>query len=288
MRPPPATVMVSTSPGDTVRVPVAKPAPPPRLPGQPAAPPPPHAFIVTVVQPGGTVNVDWPALVKACEPGVQVVQTPAAQRPPIPHGLPSGRFMAVSVQVGTPVAQDNAPTLHSLVGVQAAPSLQATHWAVGLQTLPGPQLVPGATVPVWLHTPMPVAQLSVPVRQGLGLQGAPMVQAMHAPLPLQTPPSHAVPPFDEPARWQTGAPVAQLMTPVSQGLGRAQLWPGLQATQLPAPEHTPPSHGTPASTGAAGTQPGAEPVQVVTPRWHDSGRAQGAPGVHGWQAPPTQ
>jgi hypothetical protein len=76
---------------------------------------------VTVPQPAGTVNVDCPALVTACEPGMQVVQIPAAHRPPVPHGVPSGLFAAVAVQVGTPVAQANAPTLQSFAGVHDAP-----------------------------------------------------------------------------------------------------------------------------------------------------------------------
>lgn len=94
------------------------------------------------------MNVDCPALVTACEPGMQVVHTPAAHTPPAPHGVPSGLFAAVAVQLGTPVVHDKEPTLQSLVGVHAAPCVHAMHWAVGLQTLPAPHVVPGATVPV--------------------------------------------------------------------------------------------------------------------------------------------
>ncbi len=104
--------------------------------------------MVTVPQPGGTVKLEFPALAKACEPGVHVVQTPAAHRPPLWHGVPSGTFAVVAVQVGTPVPQASAPTLHSLTGVHAAPCVHAMHCAVGLQTLPAPQLVPAASVPV--------------------------------------------------------------------------------------------------------------------------------------------
>ncbi len=135
---------------------------------------------------------------------------------------------------------------------------------------------------------MPVAQLSVPVRHGLGEQAAPGLHATQAPLPLHTPPSHGEPPLVGPASWQRGAPVVQLMTPFSHRLARAHGCPGAHEAQVPVPEQTPPSHGTPASTTPDAMHPGALPVHVVTPRWHELASAHGAPGVHGWQVLPTQ
>jgi hypothetical protein len=56
--------------------------------------------------------------------------------------------------------------------LQAAPFAHATH-VPALHTIPEPQLVPFATLPVEVHTEAPVAHDVVPVRQTfpLGVHG---------------------------------------------------------------------------------------------------------------------
>lgn len=45
----------------------------------------------------------------------------------VPQLVPAARLVFLSVQFGVPVEQASAPAWHLFVGVQAAPSTQATH-----------------------------------------------------------------------------------------------------------------------------------------------------------------
>jgi hypothetical protein len=121
-----------------------------------------------------------------------------------------------------------------LAGVQVPPLLQAAQ-VPALQTIPVPQVVPAALLPLSTQTDEPVAQDVAPVLHALvGWQVVPAVQVTHIPV-RQT----RLDPQVIPSGWfvvvsaQTAAPVSQASVPLWQGLAGGQLAPAVQAAQVP-------------------------------------------------------
>jgi hypothetical protein len=109
------------------------------------------------------------------------VETPL-QKLPSSQLVPVETLMPVSVQTGTPVAQEMLPTWQGLVGAQPSPPLQETQ-VPALHTMLLPQLVPSGALPVSEQVDAPVAQEVRPEWQGLaGVQAAPAVQATQEPV----------------------------------------------------------------------------------------------------------
>jgi hypothetical protein len=70
----------------------------------------------------------WHALVGAHEaPCVHAMHAPALHTSLLPHVVPLGAGVIVSVQTATPVEQSVLPTSHALVGTHDAPFVQAVH-----------------------------------------------------------------------------------------------------------------------------------------------------------------
>ena len=90
------------------------------------------------------------------------VSTPSVHDCAAPHSVPTG-LLPLSTQTEDPVAQEVLPSLQGLVGEQVIPAVQETQLPV-LHTRFVPQLLPSATsVPLSVHTDVPVLQLSVPL-----------------------------------------------------------------------------------------------------------------------------
>jgi len=98
-------------------------------------------------------------------------------------------LLPLSMQVGTPVLHEVMPTLQMLgLFVHDTPAVQGRQLPALLQTMLGPQAVPGASCVLLLQTIVPVPQLVTPLKHGLGLpvQLWPAVQEPQLPLPSQT------------------------------------------------------------------------------------------------------
>jgi hypothetical protein len=180
----------------------------------------------------------------------------------------------VSVQAGTPVAQETTPFLHGLDGWQLAFGVQAPQ-VPPLQNIvepvAGPQLVPSATlVPRSVHTGAPLEQTIAPLWQALlGLQAVPAVHAAQAALLLQTiPVPHMLPTgLLVVLSTHTDVPVAHEVTPTLQGLGLPPqpVNPGVQLTHVPALQKKfAVPHGLPFAIAVPVS------VQVAAPVAHDS------------------
>lgn len=97
-------------------------------------------------------------------PSVHEPQVPALHTLFVPHEVP-GETLPVSVQTMEPVEHDVVPVLHMFVGWQVVPLVQATQLPA-LQTLLVPHDVPFVTLPLSVHTDVPLWQVVVPVLQG--------------------------------------------------------------------------------------------------------------------------
>ena len=246
----------------------------------------------------------WQALAGVqATPVVQATQAPAASQTfPPPHGVPGAAKVLVSVQVGAPVAQLEAPTWQALAGVQARPAWQGMQRPFAPQMPGAPPaalqvLEPGSTgvpppqvgVGVQVSVPLPAA------RQVLaGEQTPPAAQAVQAPVASQTlsPPQGVPVARSAPVSVQVCAPVVQLVTPAWQALAGVQARPSRQATQAPDPLQTPGcpealQESVPAGTGVPPPQVSAG-VQVSVPvpgvRQVLAGE-QAAPSAQATQAP---
>ena len=92
-------------------------------------------------------------------PAVQALHVPALQTMLVPHAVPFGAGLLVSVHVGEPVEHEVAPRSQGLAGVHEAPVGQAEH-APPWHTIPVPHGVPfGAGLPVGAQADTPFAQV---------------------------------------------------------------------------------------------------------------------------------
>jgi hypothetical protein len=205
-----------------------------------------------------------------------------------------GALLAPSVQVIAPVEHDVVPLLHAFaLVVHGWLGLHETQAPAPSQTLPTPQLVPGAVLVV---PSMQVVMLPLHVvfpclhAVGLPVQVWFAVQMPQNPLPSQVgPPGHGVVlDFGVPST-QTDAPVSHAVTPLRQTDGLlVQVVPAVHGTQVPVPLQTwlvP--QDVPAGVLPESRQTGAPVLQSMTPVLH------GAPGFmlhalpasHATQAP---
>jgi hypothetical protein len=139
----------------------------------------------------------------------------------VPHDVPPGAAAPVSTQVDRPPAHDVVPRWHApAAGVQAAPSLHATH-APALQNFPDAHASPsGALLPLSTQTLTPVVHEVLPTWHALadGTHATFALHAWHAPA-LQTRSTPQLLPSltFAPASLQTGAPDEQSVFPWWQG-----------------------------------------------------------------------
>jgi hypothetical protein len=110
-------------------------------------------------------------------PWAHALQTPLSQTSPVPHELPFGRTVPVSVHEETLPVQSSEPTWQTFVGVHGAPAVHARQVPLS-QALPVPHGAPlAAGLPVSLQTAWPEAQSSVPVwHTSTGVHAAPASQ----------------------------------------------------------------------------------------------------------------
>lgn len=146
-------------------------------------------------------------------PGIHATQLPAALHTPPLHAVPTGSGL-VALQTGDPVVHEIVPEWQAVAGVQAMPVVHALHVPLALQT-PPVHAVPAGELPLAVQTGAPVVHEMVPVWQAVGgVHAIPLVQVLHIPLPLQTPPEQAVPAGALPLELHTGAPLEQSSVPV--------------------------------------------------------------------------
>ena len=93
----------------------------------------------------------------------------------------------------------------------------------------------GAVIPLSLQTAAPFAQLTAPSRQAAGEHAIPSAQATQTPALHTLPAPHPllVPSATLPTSLHCGAPIAQEVVAVLQGVAVVQELPSLQATQVP-------------------------------------------------------
>ena len=116
---------------------------------------------------------------------VHATHTPALQTWFVPHEVPLGAALPVSVHVATPPLHDVDPVWQRLAGTQDAPGEHALHEPL-LQYMFVPHDVPFGSLPAAAHTLVPVLHVVVCFRHDpAGVQSVPVVQATHAPA-LQT------------------------------------------------------------------------------------------------------
>ena len=161
----------------------------------------------------------WQGLVGAqAAPAAHGTQLPPLQTRPSPQLAPPGASPEAT-QTGAPVRQLVCPVLQGSAGVQVAPSTQATHAPLALQTMPVPHDAPAdRTLPVSLHRGAPPVHSSAPSWQGFaGTHAAPVAHAAQSP-PRQTMPDpHALPFGALSPDTQLGVPLAQSIVPRRQG-----------------------------------------------------------------------
>jgi hypothetical protein len=124
-------------------------------------------------------------------PEVQGTHAPLPlQTWPEPQGVPGPAGLPVSVHVLPPPEHVSVPLSHALpVGTHGLPFAHAAQSPLLSQYEPGapPQGVPGAALPIDVHTGAPVVQTTEESLHEPGvLQSMPAVQATQPPLPLQT------------------------------------------------------------------------------------------------------
>jgi hypothetical protein len=149
-------------------------------------------------------------------------QTPARQTPlgtELVEQLESSGALPLGLQVGTPLAQERAPSWHgSALGEQAPPARQVPQ--APLKQTPFGWLAQGvplaSALPVSLQVLAPVMQLVTPAWQSLaGVQRAPAEQAVQAPAWQKKPVPQPVPSSSATlVSAQTWTPVLQTVTPV--------------------------------------------------------------------------
>jgi hypothetical protein len=234
----------------------------------------------------------WHALVGVQgDPAEHGLQAPSSHTSLVPHAVPLGAGLPVSVHTGRPVEQPVVPRWHVLFGVQVAPTVHAPHAPLS-QTSLVPHVVPLAAL-FWVsvHTGAPVVQSVVPVWQALaGVHVAPCVHALHAP-PLHT----ALVPHDVPlaallpVSVHDGVPIEHARVPVWQALVGVHDAPVVHALHVPLSQTRLVPHGVPFATLACVSLHTGSPVEQPTaPTWQGLTGAHAAPAVHAPQLPSSQ
>jgi hypothetical protein len=233
---------------------------------------------------GVTVGVGhWPFALQTAA----AVVLPFVHVGPAPHGVP-GDLLPVSTHADMPVAQDVAPLLQTLAGVQVLP------WVHGEQVpFRQKRLVPHGrpfetAAPVSLQTGAPLAQESVPLWHLLaGVHVSPLRQATQTPALLQTwfvP--HEAPGALLAFAMQADVPVSHAVVPSLQGSVGWQVTPAVHETHEPVrqtwfvPQEVP-------SFAALfeSVHVGVPDMQLSVPVWHGLAGLHSDPEVHAPQAP---
>jgi len=218
---------------------------------------------------------------------VQATHAPDKQTRFVPQPVPSWTDALVSVQVAVPAEQSSVPTWQGLVGTQGDPELHALHSPL-LHTIPVPQALPLAALPLSMHTACPVLHEVCPTRQGAPVtsQVAPALQVRHVPwwqtlsVPHFAPSSRGVP-----RSVHTGTPPVHESVPWWHALVGTQPAPALQGTHWPT-EHTwPDPQGVPSSALPDSTHVDTPVAQLVWPSLHASLRSQATPSTQVEQPP---
>jgi hypothetical protein len=199
-------------------------------------------------------------------PLLHVTQLPPLHTRLLPHVVPFEALVPRSVHIGEPEEHDWLPLWQGLLGgVHVVPEVQETQLPA-LQTRLLPHDVPFETVPVIMHTELPLLHTVLPVWHMLpfGVQALPAVQGLQLP-PLHTRFVPQLVPFARllPVSVQLGVPDEQLSEPVWQGaVDGVQLVPAEHAMHWPALHTMLVPHDEPL---------GAFPLcmQVATPVEHD-------------------
>ena len=167
---------------------------------------------------------------------MQPTHTPLLHTMLVPQALPFATFPA-AWHTGVPVVQTVIPVRQGWpVTVQLAPVAQIPHVPVALHTRLSPQDVPAARfVFVSVHCGVPVEHTSVPAWQGfVGAQVAPAWQVTQSPVWQTMLVPQDVPFGRSPISVHSGAPVAQLISPLRQGFSvRVHAPPAVQEAQAP-------------------------------------------------------
>jgi hypothetical protein len=200
-------------------------------------------------------------------PSLHGMQLPLLHTWPEPQALPFAT-LAISTQTEVPLAHEVLPVLHGLLGVQVVLAVQALHCPLA-QTMLAPQEAPaGRSLPVSLHSAIPLVQDMVPVWHLLaGVQTIPAMHWTQLPSPQTFPLPQAVPLGALPAGMQTGAPEAHSVLPSLQGSLVSHICPAAQAAHWPLALQTMLApHDPPAATGVfASLHRGCPPVQSRVP-----------------------
>jgi hypothetical protein len=116
-------------------------------------------------------------------PCMHAVQLAPLQTMSVPHAVPAGTFVPVSVHVGAAPEQTSVPVWHLFVGVHAPPAWQVAH-VPAWQTIPVPHELPFGLLSLSVQTGAPVVQTMLPTRQGRPVtsQAIPSGQASQLPL----------------------------------------------------------------------------------------------------------
>ena len=123
--------------------------------------------------------------------GVQVPVAHAMHVPvglqtmPVPQGVPPALFV-LSTHAWEPVAHENVPFLHMLVGWQAMLIVHVPQVPAPSHTMLVPHAVPGPLLVLSVHTGAPVAQDMVPFLQPFEGWHVPVAQATHVAALVQT------------------------------------------------------------------------------------------------------
>ena len=221
-------------------------------------------------------------------PDEHVVHDPLSQTSPVPHDVPLLTGVPVSVHTATPVEQSVVPVSHGLAGVHAAFWVQAAHVPLSHTSLV-PQVVPlAALVPVSVHTAVPVEQSVVPAWHGLaGVQVAPCVHALHAPLLHTSLVPHDVPLAAlVPVSVHTGTPVVHEVNPTWHGLVGVQVDPPAHALHAPLSQTSLVPHTVPfGACVPVSVHVGVLPEQSRVPVSHALAGVHGDESAHALQTP---
>jgi len=209
----------------------------------------------------------------------------------VPQAVPAER-LPKSWQTGAPVEQLTMPVLHAVGFVeQFALGVHVAQVPLPSQTMLLPQLVPPALLLPSTQVWVPVAQEVTPFLHALGLpvHGWPALQALHAPLPLQTMPTPQLLPaaLFAPSTQVVAAPL-HIVLPCLHAVGLpVQLWSAMHTPQKPLPSHIgPPGQVAVLGLGVPSTQVEAPVTHDVTPFLQTDGFVVHAwPAVHETQVP---
>ncbi len=231
----------------------------------------------------------WHTLVGVhAAPTVHAWHDPLSHTSLVPQLAPLATLVPVSVHTDVPVEHDVTPVSQGLGGVHEVPAVHALHTPL-LHTLLAPQLEPSArSLPVSVHTGMPVVQEIVPVWHGF--DGGHEPPDVHAP---QTPLSHTeVPPQLVPfgtgiiASLHTGTPVEHVVVPRSHALTGTQKAPTVHPLHEPLSHTAFVPHMVPLATCELDSLHTATPVvQSVVPVSHGLAGVQAAPWLHALHVP---